>query len=198
MDEGNLRRSLEDANRKWIQGSYAGKFAIQNKAQIHCYPIEPKALHKILLQPRNGPDECDKARITADCARPELDISHNQVRQKSSPYLPLNRVLVLSEEVLKLQSLLKFLEEQFNLPACFVEFCNRRRGPFEVVGKENEVMPIAVYLDKCRDAPQDIGIGLFCLDSRKASEELLHHDRISRAVGIRESVEVCMGDAADA
>ena len=32
MDEGSPRRSLEDTNRKWIQGSYAGKFAIQNKA----------------------------------------------------------------------------------------------------------------------------------------------------------------------
>ena len=29
-------------------------------------------------------------------------------------------------------------------------------------------------------------------------EELLHHDRISRAVGIRESVEVRRGDASDA
>ena len=25
---------MEDTNRKWIQGSYAGKFAIQNKTQI--------------------------------------------------------------------------------------------------------------------------------------------------------------------
>jgi hypothetical protein len=44
------------------------------------------------------------------------------VRQKRSPYLPLNRILVLAEEVLKLQRLFKLLEEQFNLPPCLVEF----------------------------------------------------------------------------
>ena len=34
---------------------------------MHCYPIEPKALHKILFQPRDGSDKCDEARIAAHC-----------------------------------------------------------------------------------------------------------------------------------
>jgi hypothetical protein len=50
---------------------------------------------------------------------------YNQVRQKRSPCLPLNRILVLAEEVLNLQRLFKLLEEQFNLPPCLVEFRNR-------------------------------------------------------------------------
>ena len=58
-----------------------------SRKKNHCYPIEPEALHKILLQPRDGSDECDETRITAGCARLELDVSHNQVRQKRCPYL---------------------------------------------------------------------------------------------------------------
>ena len=88
------------------------------------------------------------------------------MRQKRSPYLPLDRVLILSEEVLKLQCLLEFLEEQFNLPACFVEFCNRRCRPFKVVGKKHKVVHFSFYLDTRCDTPQDIGMIILCVVSR--------------------------------
>ena len=43
-----------------------------------------------------------------------------QMREHGRPYLPLDGVLVLAEEVLELERLLEFLEEQLHRPAGLV------------------------------------------------------------------------------
>ena len=56
-----------------------------------------------------------------------------EVREKSRPYLPLDRVLVGADEVRKLERLLELLEEHLDLPPRPVQFADRARRPLRVV-----------------------------------------------------------------
>ena len=129
-----------------------------------CYPIESQAIHQVFFEPNDGANESHKARVATNCTRFEFDVPHDQMRKECRPYLPLNRFFVLPEEVLKLKCLLKLLEQNLDLPSWLVKVRNGRCCPLEIVGKENKVVPIPVYLDMSRDSSQRGRIGFFCFN----------------------------------
>ena len=98
-------------------------------------------------------------KVAVECPKsPGFDdmLSHrsHRERQKSRPDLPLDRVLVVPDEVVELACLLEFLEKQLDRPSCAVEFRHRFRGPLEVVREEDHPPHLAAHFDHRRDAPE--------------------------------------------
>ena len=81
-----------------------------------------------------------------------------EVREKTCPYLPLDRVLVRPDEVRQLERLLELLEEDLYLPSRLVEFADRARRPLHVVRQERHLPPFAVDLDDCAHSPERLRI----------------------------------------
>ena len=84
--------------------------------------------------------------------------TQQQVSQQPRPDLPLDRLLVIADEVPELERLLEFLEEGLDGPARPVQFRDCARTPFEVVGDEGHLLVLAVHLDDGRDKAERAGI----------------------------------------
>ena len=90
---------------------------------------------------------------------PLFDDGHEDVDAHSDPDLGLDSVLGGAVEGLDAKVLLDPFEEQFDLPAGLVQFCDGERRQEEVVGEEDEAFArLCVAVD---DAAQGIGIVFF-------------------------------------
>ena len=87
-----------------------------------------------------------------------LDDGNEDIGGYGAPDLGLHRILAGAEELLDSQMLLDPFEEQFHLPAAFVNLRDRQRGEQEIVGEELE--PPVVFGIERGAAPQRIGIPL--------------------------------------
>ena len=72
---------------------------------------------------------------------------HQQVSQQSSPYLPLDCVLVAADEINQLHRLLQLLEEHFDFPPCPIQFGYGPRTPINIVGDKGHGDILAVDLN---------------------------------------------------
>jgi len=84
--------------------------------------------------------------------------TQQQVSQQARPDLPLDRLLVIADEVPELERLLEFLEESLNGPARPVQFRDGARTPLEAVGDEGHLLVLAVHLDDGGDKAERAGI----------------------------------------
>ncbi len=83
-----------------------------------------------------------------------------EMHEHPRPDLPLDRVLVVADEVADLAGLLEFLEEQLDGPPRPVQFRDGARAPVEVVRQESHLLHLAVHLDVRGHAAQGDGIEL--------------------------------------
>ena len=86
--------------------------------------------------------------------REELEIAQQQVHQKPGPDLPLDRVLVVPDEVTELACLFELFEEQLDRPSRSVEFGHGPCGLVAVVREEGHSPHLPPDLDHRRDAPK--------------------------------------------
>ena len=104
------------------------------------------------------PDACSyDSRESAEAQFPlrkELEIAQQQVHQKTGPDLPLDRVLVVPDEVTELTCLFELFEEQLDCPSRSVEFGHGPCGPVAVVREEGRSPHPPSDLDHRRDAPK--------------------------------------------
>jgi len=87
-----------------------------------------------------------------------LEEAQQQVSEQPRPDLPLDRLLVVADEVLELERLLEFLEEGLDGPPCLVESCDGTRAPGEVIRDEGQLHVASVHLDDCGDTAQHVRI----------------------------------------
>jgi len=86
------------------------------RISARCYPIGVEDGEEALLEPDDRTDEADEACVAAVRARLELQAAQEKMRQQRGPDLPLDRVFVLAVDVLQLERLLEFLEQELDLP----------------------------------------------------------------------------------
>ena len=67
-----------------------------------------------------------------------LDDGNQYVSRHGAPDLRLDGVLAVAQELLDSQVLLDPFEEQFDLPAIFVQCCNRQWRQHKVVGQKDK------------------------------------------------------------
>ena len=87
-----------------------------------CYAIEIDHRLKGAFQPDCVLDYRRESRIRGNHLVLPFDVAQHEMREHRSPYLPFDRILVLSEERLELERLLELLElelleEEFNRPS---------------------------------------------------------------------------------
>jgi len=113
-----------------------------------CYAIEADHRLKGALQPDCVLDYRRESRIRGNHLVLPLDVAQHKMRERRSPYLPFNRILVLSEERLELERLLELLEEELNRPSRLVQPRDRGRAPIEVVRVEHHLAQLSFDFDK--------------------------------------------------
>ena len=88
-----------------------------------------------------------------------------QVRQQGSPDLPAHCVLVVAEEICKLERLLDFLEEHLDAPAALVELADGEGRSLEVVGDEGHFNHPPLDFHIGGHQPEFLRIMLLCAEA---------------------------------
>lgn len=86
---------------------------------------------------------------------PLRQVAQQEMDKEPRPDLPLDRVLAVADEVVKLACLFQHLEEQLGRPLCAVELRHGLCRPLEIVREEDDHLPhLSAHLDHGRDAPE--------------------------------------------
>ena len=145
-------KSLESGQKRFFCGKYGSVRA------VGC-PIAAQEFAEVRFHPQRASHDPDTAREAAPPAGDVAQKAQQQVRQQPGPDLPLDGLLVGSDEVLQLERLLEFLEEQLDCPARAVQSGDGARAPGGVVRDERHLAFGAVDNHERRDHAQQAGIG---------------------------------------
>ena len=121
-------------------------------------PIETQGVEQVDPHPERRPDGARKARKAEAPLRDVLQEARRQVARQPGPDLPLDRLLVVADEVGELERLLEFLEERLDGPAGAAGLGDGARAPREVVGDESHLHVLPVHPDNGGDAAQRLPI----------------------------------------
>ena len=108
-------------------------------------------------------------------------IAEDDVSDERRPNLPLHRLFIVTYKVTELQTLLEFLEEDFNRPAAFVEIANAARREAHVVADEDHDLLLAVDDYSSFNPPKTLRIG--CSTLRSLQDDLVITQHLSLSAG---------------
>jgi len=124
-------------------------------------PIAEKKRNDVESVPKAGPQQGEQACEAVPPTAQMSEEAHQQVGQQRRPYLPLDRLLVVADEVDQLHGLFQLLEEHLDLPSGSVQFGNRPGTPRQVVCDKGHGNLLAVNLNDRLDQSQSLRVSLF-------------------------------------
>ena len=122
-------------------------------------PIEFQQDRQVPAAPKRGSYNGELALKAMIPTVHKFETAHQQVDEQPHPDLPAYGVGAVAYEVGELERLLDLLEEHFDIPTAAVEFGDRPRAPFEVVGDEGDLDILAVDFNECDNPAQFARIG---------------------------------------
>ena len=90
----------------------------------------------------------------------ECEITDEQVSQQACPDLPLHSVGVVAEKIGQLNGLFDFLEEDFNVPATSIQFCDSPGAPLHVIGQKLQFAIFPINFNQRNNPPHCFWVGL--------------------------------------
>ena len=126
-----------------------------------CCPIRAEGFeqfHNVAPQPRARPHHAREPREAVLPSRDVAEVAQEHVHQEPRPDLPLDRVLVVADEVADLAGLLELLEERLDPPPRPVQLRDRPSAPLHVVREEGHLEHLAVVLHLRCDAAEDAAV----------------------------------------
>ena len=94
----------------------------------------------------------------------------------SNPHLCFDGVLGRAEESLDAKVLLDPFEEEFHLPAAFVQFANSQRWKRSIVGKEDQASAFGIRIS---NAPEPLRISLLRVENYEFDQLIAHEPSTS-------------------
>ena len=125
-------------------------------------PIADEKRDEVEALPEARADQRKQARKAMAPATQMGQEPHQKVSQQRRPYLPLDGLLVMADEVNQLHRLLDLLKEHFDLPSCPIQLGHGPGAPDQVVGDEGHHDLLAVHLDDGLYQPQPFGVPGSC------------------------------------
>ena len=141
-----------------------------------CCPIHFEGLDEIAPIPERAAHERCQPGEAQSPQRKISQVAQEEMRKQPDPYLPLDCVLAVADEVMDLAGLLEFLEESFDAPPVAIDFRHGSRGPLQIVRQKHHLLHLPLDFHNGGDAAKRSLVfrrcGFFLRDDDFVGEDL--------------------------